>query len=112
MISRSIPCGEEVLDVGDLLGVVLGGVGEDDLQLGMGLGSGGDLVVHRLAPRLALVGLGHADQVAVLGFDPALGDDRSRTLHLRCAGSVVPWTVPATPNASVGAERRWPRVVL
>ena len=36
--------GEEVLDVGDLLGVVLGGVGEDDLQLGVGRGGSLDVV--------------------------------------------------------------------
>ena len=96
--------GEEVLDVGDLLGVVLGGVGEDDLQLRVGRGGGGDLVVHRLAPRLALVRLRHADQVAVLGLDAALGDTgRRRPAAGRCPVRSSPATPPATPTASTGA---------
>ena len=58
---------EQVLDVADLVGVVLGGVLEDDLELRIGLSGGGDLAVHGLAPGFGAVGLRHADDVLVLG---------------------------------------------
>ena len=57
---------KKVLDVGDLLGVVLRGVGEHDFEFRVLRRGGGDLVVHGLPPRLALVGLRHADEERLL----------------------------------------------
>ena len=54
---------QEVLDVGDLLGVVLLRVRVGDLEIREVLGPRGDLRVHRDAPRLAEVALGEADEV-------------------------------------------------
>jgi hypothetical protein len=63
---RSTPIWIEVFDVGDLLGVVLGRVGVDDLKHRVILGGRGNLVVHGDAPGFAQVALGHADNVLVL----------------------------------------------
>ena len=80
------PLLQEVLDVGHLLGVVLCGVGEDHLELRVSRGRGGDLVVHRLPPRLALVRLRHADQVVVFLWRcrPREGTCRKRSPPQAC----------------------------
>ena len=56
---------DEVLDVSDLLGVVLGSVGVDNLEHRVLRRRGSDLVVHCNAPGLAQIALGHADGVGL-----------------------------------------------
>ena len=103
---------DQVLDVGDLLlGAVLA-VGDDELDLGVLLGLGDDVLVELGPPRLDGRGLGEADHVLlVLGAGSARGQvggdgearhggaghlDEFTTFHLRSLHSgEVPTRLPA-----------------
>ncbi len=98
---------QEVLDVGDLLGVVLLRVGVGDLDVGEALRRRRHVRVHRHAPRLAQVALREADQVlAGLRLAATGRPGRSRRPRGRPQGPPLRPSGPGTRAEPVGPRRR------